>query len=159
MSYNTIKVKKYSDVIEEKVAAGEIYPGMLLELDSSGEVQAHSDAGKNAVPIMIALEDELQGNGIDDAYSADDPVQVWIPGRGDEAYMILADGENVAIGAELESDGNGYLQAVVAESATGATYPNSVIGIAMEAVDLSGSSGEESSGALGYNKRVLVKIV
>jgi len=92
----------------------------------------------------------LQGNGIDDSYSADDPVQVWIPYRGDEFYGVLIDGENVAIGDFLESAGNGYLK----------KYTSGVIvGVALEAVDLSGSSGEESSGALGYNKRILVKVV
>lgn len=150
MAYNTVKVKKYSDVVEEFIAAGTIVPGMLLELTSEGKVQAHSTGGGSAVPIMIALEDELQGNGIDDSYSADDPVQVWVPYRGDEFYGVLADGENVAIGDYLESAGNGYLRKRI----TGA-----IVGVALEAVDLSGSSGKESSGPLGYNKRILVKAI
>ena len=59
----------------------------------------------------------------------------------------------------LESDGNGYLQVAAAESASGATYPESVVGVALEALDLSGSSGEESSGALGYNKRIKIRVI
>lgn len=149
MSYNTIKVKKYSDVIEEKVAAAAITPGMLLELTSDGEVQAHSSAGGKNL-LMVALEDELQGNGIDDAYGADDVVQVWIPGRGDEGYLVLADGEDVSIGDALESAGTGYLRAYTS---------GEKVAVALEALDLSGSSGEESSGALGYDKRILVKFL
>ena len=114
MAYNTIKVKKYSDVIEEIVAASAITPGMLLELASATTVKAHATAGGNQLP-MFALEDELQGNGIDDAYAAADPVQVWIPYRGDIVYAILEDGNNVAVGDFVESAGNGNVQKHVAD--------------------------------------------
>ena len=68
---NTIKLKKYSDIIEEYAAASEIYPGMLVELTAEGKVQAHSNAGQNAEKIF-ALENELEGKGIDDAYAEGD---------------------------------------------------------------------------------------
>ena len=82
MAYNTIKVKKYSDVIEEMVASAAVTPGMLLIIESTGKVKAHNQADKDVFPIF-ALEDELQGKGIDEAYAANDPVQCWIPYRGD----------------------------------------------------------------------------
>lgn len=148
MSYNTIKVKKYSDVIEEFEAGGTIYPGMLVKLNSDNEVIAHDSAGARAL-MMVALENELEGQDIDTAYAEGDPVQVWVPYRGDNAYMVLADGQNIAIGDMLESAGNGYLRKL---------NTGYVIGVALEALDLSGSSGEESSGALGYNKRILVQV-
>lgn len=148
MSYNTIKVKKYSDVIEEFEAGGTIYPGMLVELNSDNEVIAHDSAGGRAL-TMVALENELEGQDIDTAYAEGDPVQVWVPYRGDNAYMVLADGQNIAVGDMLESAGNGYLRKL---------NTGYVIGVALEALDLSGSSGEESSGALGYNKRILVQV-
>ena len=59
MAINTIKLKKYSDVIIEKEADATITPGMLLSLNSDDEVLAHAVAGGNVVPIMFALEDEL----------------------------------------------------------------------------------------------------
>lgn len=159
MAKNTIKLKKYSDVIEEYVAAATITPGMLLEYTSAGKVQAHQNAGQNVVQ-MFALEDELQGNGIDDDYSSDDPVQVWVPGRGDQVYAILKD-DTVAVttGDYLESAGGGYLQKHEADSAGAVEYPEAIVAQALEDVDLSGSSGEESSGPLGYNKRIKVRIV
>lgn len=168
MAKNTIKLKKYMDVIIEKEAAAAITPGMLLELTSADKVQAHSSAGQNVVPPMFALEDELQGNGIDDAYASGDPVQVWVAQRGEEVYAILADGENVSIGDPLESNGAGYLQKHVADAESwdsaapaGAitVYPSQIVGVALEALDLSGSSGEESGGALGYNKRIKIMVV
>ena len=161
MAYNTIKVKKYSDVIEEMVASAAITPGMLLIIESTGKVKAHNQADKDAFPIF-ALEDELQGKGIDDAYAANDPVQCWIPYRGDIVNAILADGENVNIGDPLTSDGYGRLKKHVTD--TGAStvpwtvYPEQIVGYAAEALDLSGSSGAEVSGPLGYHKRLLVRI-
>lgn len=168
MAYNTIKLKKYLDIIEEKVATAAITPGMLIELTSTDtKVQAHSTAGGNAIPIRVALESELEGEDIDTAYAADDRVQTWIPQRGAVAYMILADGENVSIADPLESAGNGYLQKHVAdvesfesaEPGSISVYPNQIVGVALEALDLSDSSGGESSGTLGYNKRIKVQFV
>lgn len=166
MAYNTIKLKKYLDVIEEKTAAAVITPGMLVELTSVGKVQAHSNAEQDAFP-RFALEDELQGNGINDAYASGDVVQVWIPTRGDIVYGILADGQNVVIGDFLESNGAGLLQKHVAdvesfesaEAGSITVYPNSIVGQALEAVDISDSSGGESSGALGYDKRIQIQII
>lgn len=166
---HSIKVKNYSDVFEEFTAtAVAITPGTLLEMDSNGHVQAHSTAGGNVLPPMFALEDELQGNDIEDNYAASAKVQVWIPGRGDQVLAILADGQNVSVGDALESNGAGYLQAHVAdvesfesaEAGSITVYPNQIVGVALEARDLSGSSGEETeSGTVGLNTRIKVRIV
>ena len=172
MSYNTIKIKKYSDVVEEITStAVAINPGMLIELTSAGLVQAHSNAGRNALQ-MFALEDEMQGNGIDTAYAVSVPVQVWIPGRGDQVYGILADGENAAIGDFLESNGDGYLKVHVPdvviggsslESVTDANvYTNQIVGVCLEAANLSGSSGagsESSVALIAYNRRIKVRVI
>ena len=161
MAYNTIKVKKYSDVIEEMVASAAITPGMLLIIENTGKVKAHDQADKDVFPIF-ALEDELQGKGIDDAYAANAPVQCWIPYRGDIVNAILADGEKVDIGDPLTSDGYGRLKKHVTDTGSSAApwtvYPEQIVGYAAEALDLSGSSGTEVSGPLGYHKRLLVRI-
>ena len=164
---HTIKVTKYSDVIEEKVAAAAITPGMLLELTNVGQVQAHSVAGGNAL-IRFALEDELQGKGIDDNFANPDQVQVWIPYRGDIVQAILANGNDIDIGDYLESDGNGHLQEHVADADSWesdepgaiAVYPNQIIAQAIEAVDTLGDSSTDSSqDPLGLARRILVRIV
>lgn len=148
-SGNTIKVKKYSDVIEEIVAGGTITPGMLLELNSSDAVVAHNSAGENQLP-MFALEDELQGKEITDNYASADKVQVWIPGRGDQVYALLADGQNVSIGDFLESAGDGTLQAHAADSA--AVPTQAIVGVALEALDLSASANTAAG-------RIVVRII
>lgn len=146
MAKKTIRVKDYLKVVDEKVAAGTITPGMLVELTSADKVQAHStEAG--VAEKMFAYEDEHQGNTISDDYSAADYVQLWLPQRGDVVYALLADGEDAGIGDFLVSDGAGKLR-VVDTSAE-----ENLIGVALEAVDMSGSSGEDPSG------RILVRIV
>lgn len=164
---NAIIKKSYQDVVEEIQASGTITPGMLLELDSSGYVKAHSAAGQNALPYF-AVEDEHEGKDLDDTYASGDKTRVLVAARGDILLAILADGENVAIGDYLESNGAGYLQKHVAdvesfESAEpGAitVYPQQIVAQALEAKNIADSSGAESSeGTPGYNKRILVRIV
>ena len=165
----TIKLKNYQNVMNEYVAEAAIIPGELIELTSSNTVQVHSTAGGNLLH-MFAVEDELQGNDIDDAYAADDKVQCWVPVRGDEVYAILEDGEDIAIGDFLESNGTGELTKHDPDTADSddafTAYTNQIVGISLEDIDLSGSSGEESSGGgydsstdpLGFNRRIKIRI-
>lgn len=152
----TIKVKNYVNVMEELVANAAITPGHLVEVISTGKVQKHATAARPVLP-MFAVEDELQGKTISDAYAATDQVQVWIPQRGDIVNAILKNGENVAIGDFLESAGAGELQKHVADVwasvNTGTIYLNQIVGVAVTAVDMSGSSGVDPDG------RILVRII
>ena len=115
--------------IEEADAASTISPCMLVEETSAGTLQAHSTAGGIAA-LLFAEVDALQGNTLDDDYSAGDKVQANVELPGNEVQLILAAGENVAIGADLESAGDGTFQALT----TG-----TVLAKAREALDLSGS--------------------
>jgi len=109
MAKNTIKLKKYSDVIEEFVAGVAITPGMLVTLNADGKVIPHNLDGGNAIP-MFALEDELQGKTIDVAYEAGAPVQVWVAGRGDIVYALANSGVTINVGDFLVSAGDGTLK-------------------------------------------------
>lgn len=159
---NTIKIKKWSDVVEEYEANAAITPGHLIELMSTGKVRAHANAAQNALP-MFALENELEGEDIDTDYAAGDKVQCWIPGRGDVVYALLADGESVVPGDFLESAGDGTLQKHVADTDSSAQqtviYGNQIVGVCLDTIDISGSSGVESSGPQGYTKRVKIRIL
>lgn len=157
----TIKVKNFSDVNEEYTAtAVAVMPGTLVELTSAGTVQAHSTAGGNALP-MFAFEDELQGKGIDDTYLASDKIQVWIPGRGDIVYAIVADNNDIAIGDFLESNGSGYLQEHTNDTGAAANVTNQIVGQAIEAVDTlqSSSEAESSASPLALARRIKVRLV
>lgn len=160
MGYNTIKIRKYSDVIEEHVAAAGLVPGMLLEITTAGKVRKHSRMFGNVMP-MFALEDELQGKEIGDAFVTNDRVQCWIPNRGDVVLAILFDGQSVEIGDLVISHGDGYLMKYIASDDSDYTQnPNQIVGMAMEKKDLSGSSGEETGDTiLGFNARFKVRIL
>lgn len=142
MIRKTIKIKKYSDVIEEYAAGGTITPGHLVALNSAGKVIVHATEAGVILP-MFALEDELQGKVIYDTYKEDDRVQVWIPGRGDEVYALLAANESVNIGDYLVSKGGGTLKKL----ASNTVADSQIIGFAVEAA---GSVNVE---------RVIVKII
>ncbi len=125
MAKNTIKLKKYTDIQNEYAAGGAITPGMFVVLGSAGTVTA----GIPTVP-MIALEDEYQGKTIDDAFASGNPVPCWVTTRGEEAYGILAAGEDVAKGDKLEVDATGKLVALASGVA---------VAIALDTLDLSAS--------------------
>lgn len=143
MAKNTIKLKNYSDVMEEyTTTAATVLPGCFVELTSAGLVQKHGTAKGGLYPPMVVCEDELRGKSIDDAIAASSKAQVWIPYRGDVVNAWLKDGENVAVGDKLESAGDGTLQ----------KYTNGVvIGTALTAVDLSASANTT-------NARIQVRI-
>lgn len=162
MAYETIKLKKYSDVIEEYEAHATIIPGMLLSLNSDNEVLAHGTSTGNAEKIF-ALEDELQGKGIDDDYTAGDKVQCWIAGRGDQVNALLKDEETIVIGDFLESDGEGRLKKYTADIPDSSfyIYPLQIVGVALEAVDLSTlpEGSESSAGGTYHNPRIRIRVV
>ena len=136
---NTIKIKKWVDIIEEFIAHEAITPGMLVEQISTGKVQKHASEDGIVLPMFV-LEDELQGETITDDIDADAPAQVWIPQRGEVVYALLKEDENVAIGALLSSKGDGTLKEFTEDSSTGEVYPGQVVGVATEAVNASGGN-------------------
>lgn len=155
MAAKTIKVKwanpQYQDELIATAVA--ITPGFLVERTSGGTIQAHSSAGQNAQK-MFALEDELQGKEIADNYAVSTLIQFGIFGTGDVVNALLANGENASIGSFLESNGDGYLKVHAASSAGAVEYPAAIVGIALAALDMSGSSGADPA-----SQRLLVEIL
>jgi hypothetical protein len=156
IKHNTIIIKDYLHVFEEYEAYGTILPGQLVELTSAGKVQKHSGAGKTAL-VMVAIEDALQGKAIDEAYASGDKVRVWIPQRGDMAYLLLADEDSVSIGDFVESNGAGFVRKEVRTNESWESddaypgggahtlYDQHVVGQAVEAKDLTSLSTTDSS--------------
>jgi hypothetical protein len=141
MAKNTIVVKDADGHRDEKVAAGTITPGMLVERTSADKVQAHSTAGGPANKLF-AIEDENQGNGITDNYSATNTVKLWHPLPGDQVYALLDDASSVTaivIGDYVESAGDGRFRKFVAgNSAVVNEQSNSIVGVALEAQSTAG---------------------
>lgn len=126
----------------EAKAAGAVTPGMLLELTSTGTIQAHATADGVVKGKFVALEnpwsDHGSGAAIDHAYATNETVHYLIANPGDELYMLLADSQTIAIGDPLVSNGDGYLK----EATVGAgTLEGAVVGYAAAAVTTSGATG------------------
>ena len=145
MSNNTI-VKKGTGIRKERTANASITPGHLVELMTTGKVRVHATAGGHAQKAF-AVENDLIGAGITTAYAAAAQVQYEVMERGAEVYALLANGQNVAIGAALESAGDGTLRAYT-PSSSGIDASNNVIAYALEAVDMSDSSAADPSGRI-----------
>ena len=146
MASNTITVKGVP-VRYEYVVNAALTPGHLCEMMSTGKVRPHATAG-GAAEKLFALGDENQGGEIGTAYTADNIGLFGIFKPGDVAYMLLANGETAAIGSKLESYGDGTLRIVVADSSALTVEVGSLIGVALEAVDMSGSSAADPNGRI-----------
>ena len=94
------------------VSGAEVLPGMLVELNNAFQVQPF-DAVATPSPILVAVEMPIRsGADIDTPFDiAGEVVTVHNALSGDDLYMLLEAGANVAKGATLESSGNGHLQA------------------------------------------------
>jgi len=141
-AYKTI-VLKGKGMRKEALANASITPGMLVEEMSTGKIRAHSTAGGRAGSLW-AVEDDLQGNGITDAYSANNRAQYEAHPKGNELYALIADGENIAIGDKLCSNGDGYLKEATPDS-SGVIVEDTIVAIAKAVCDRSTSSGGDTN--------------
>ena len=148
MANNAIILSDLDKVCKkERIAAGTIKPGHLLEQDTNGKVVVHNSAGLNAVP-MFALEDAYadtsgSAKAIDTAYASNDSVFLGVCPRGVEVYaLVAASATAVTNGAFLESAGDGTLRILTTDAATDDTQRVSVVAMALEAVDNSAGGSE-----------------
>lgn len=119
-------------VRHEALAGGAITPGHLVERqsDATDTVEVHATAGAGANP-HFAMEYDLTGRGIDDAYASGNQVifDTFMPGSN--VYALVAAGATaITKAAKLTSAGDGTLAL--------ATDGDIVIAEAREAVDNSG---------------------
>ena len=146
-NWNKIVLKKYTDVALEFDAASAITPGMLLEIDSSGDVQPHSTADGQVALKLFAREDDLQGNTISDAYTAANRVMCNVARPGDEIYALIEDGETISIGDLLVSAGDGRLKKFTEDSSSPAVVETGrIVAVALEDIDLATDSSGETDG-------------
>lgn len=145
--------------IFEAASDAALTPGELLEWSNDAQLKAHATAGGNALP-MFCVEDPYNGDtsnpAIDVDYASGELSRYIYAQSGDVVYAFLADGQNVAKGAMLESDGAGALKAhtarAVAESGS-STYTVYLLGIVATAEEaLNNSSG-------GQRNRIRVRVV
>lgn len=130
--YNTIHLKGDFQH-EEGIASAAFTPGNLVALLSTGKYAKHATEGGYA-ELIFAAEDALQGKAKDDAYAANDIAMLAVEEPTNQVYAFIKAGQNVAIGDQLISAGDGTLKRA-AGAATGVTVKQ-IIAVAMEALDL-----------------------
>lgn len=150
----------------ERIPAAALYPGHLITLTSADKFAKHAVAGGSVALPMFAIEDENVGKNINQVFGTTGKAVGWIPQKGDCVLAILKDDSAaVAIGDPLESGADGLLQPHASDTyisnSVGTVYDKQIVAIAMEALDLSDSSGGESVNDFdgGYDQRIWVMIV
>jgi hypothetical protein len=83
-----------------------ILPGQLCERNSNGTVGLQSTAAAN-VPLLIALEREEMGQGVEVAYAIGDKVKIGAFHKGTRFAGYIASGQNLSIGSKVEANGAG----------------------------------------------------
>lgn len=134
--------------IFEGVADAALTPGELLAWSADDQLKAHATSGGNALP-MFCIEDPYNGvttaAAIDTDYADQELVRYIVAQPGDIVNAFLADGQSVAKGDPLMSDGAGALTAlsatVVNEGGSSAhtLYFDAVVAYAFEDKSASGA--------------------
>lgn len=166
LKFNTITARTNGLYMQdEAIANAVIRPGMLLEERSDGKVEPHGVAGGNVMP-KFAVEDDLQGKGIDDLYASGARVIYRTFQRGDRVWALLDHDQTVVVGDYVESAGNGLLRkhTPTTHEDSGSTsweitmYTNPIVGKVKQAVATEDSSSDSTWDAY-YGTRVLIEVV
>lgn len=128
----------------EDICNAAITPGMICNFNANDKLQKHGTSGGFGPPL-VALEADYIGNGVADAYAAGDRVPYADCNSGVIFWGHLASGQNVARGADLMSNGDGFL--------TAKTSTNYVIAQADE--DANATSGVTATGSLRFRARAI----
>ena len=92
---------------EAAVTDAVITPGMLVTRTATG-IRPHNVAGGAAAPAY-AVENDLIGEGIDDDYAIGENAIYRTFAQGSDVYALLAPSQTIAVGALLQSNGDGKL--------------------------------------------------
>lgn len=103
--------------IFEAEADEALTPGELVRFDTDDELEPHGTSGGTAAPMFVVENPYVEiasGENIDVDYALGDYARYIWAQPGDIIYAFLADGQSVAKGAALMSNGAGALTAFVA---------------------------------------------
>ena len=131
LSKNMIPVKLNGSVAYEERDAGEagIYPGMIVKIDTDGDV-IKQDTQEVKCPLLVAIEDSLQGKLASEVYVVDYPVRIMQFKPGEEFHGLLAGNMTISIGEHLVPNSAGCFKSG-ADSGIGTDHS---VAIALEAV-------------------------
>lgn len=162
MAYRTVLIKSTNDNFIELEAASAVTPGEIVERTSAGKCQAHSTAGGDVGPVLVAMENYLEGEAVDTDYDSGDIVICKVAAPGERFALLLTDDSSAAGGIiveseYVESDGAGrcrlHSTQDVSSGEAATIYSKPIIGMALEDKDMTDSSGADP------NPRFAVEIV
>jgi hypothetical protein len=110
MASKSIVLRGEPIVDEQQAASTAITPGHLIE-KNNGQWRPHATAAGAGAAIFALERDEL-GNDIDTAYASGDYVKAAYPAKGDRINALIASGQDLHDGDQLESAGDGTLRAL-----------------------------------------------
>ncbi len=147
MGREQMRIQLTGDYLLEEADAGVagILPGMLLRVTNDETVSPHATQGGWA-ERAFAVEDALQGNGIDDAYADEEKVIFHMQRRGNRVNAIIRAGENLEVGDLLVSAGDGTL--IDGSSVGSGVDVADIIAVAVEEIDLSASGAVNTLAAV-----------
>lgn len=118
----------------EGVAGGASVPGMLVKLASTGKYVVHATVDGQGELLVVGVN-SFEGDDLSETVYADtNRIFMHHPQRGDKFLALIKDGENIAIGDHLASNGDGTFKKYDAP-AIDAIMPH-VFAIAEDALDL-----------------------
>lgn len=129
----------------EREAAGTIIPGALLVLGSGNTVTVHTTVRGHHIK-WFAVENDIAGDDFDHAYVSGEKVQIHSARPGDVINCQLGNGETAVIGSILTASGTAGELSVEVDSA--AIIEGSIVGIALNAVDMSDSDAADPDGRI-----------
>lgn len=128
---STILLKGHGHAMFEGIVSNAaIRPGSLVMMHTDGTIRVQATADRRP-PALVAVEYELEGQGIDVNYAVGSRIKYVALTAGQEFYGLVPSGEAaITVGARLTAGAGGTL----ANSAAA----NDDFAIALEAVDNSG---------------------
>lgn len=109
---NTVFLAGDREIVNDLAASEAITPGHLVDSFNNAGVmrwRKHATAG-GACAKAVATEQSMLNRGVDDAYAANDLVEVSILSPGATAWMLIASGQTIVHGNKMESAGDGTLR-------------------------------------------------
>ncbi len=98
--------------VNDLAASEAITPGHLVDSFNSGGVHRWRKAATASLGYAkaVATEQSMLNKGVDDAYAANDLVEVSILSPGATAWMFIASGQTIVHGNKLEAANDGTLK-------------------------------------------------
>jgi hypothetical protein len=108
---NTVYLGGPRTVINDLAASEAITPGHLIEkFNNAGVWRLRKHTGTSLAGSMYATEQSMLNKGVDDAYAANDLVEAVHGTPGTTIWALLASGQSIVFGNDLESAGDGTLK-------------------------------------------------